>query len=481
MFITSEPLPISSSELKETFSRLSDKDKIAVAVSGGADSLALMHLIADWRQGYSISSQDHNDNNQSTLRQPRQGDTKQVLPDIHIMTVDHKLRPEAAEEALFVKQQAETLGLPHTILEWDGPKPQTGIQEKARLARYNLMVSYCQMHNIPTLLTAHHLNDQIETFFMRLQRGSGLAGLGAMLPVTQWQGVEIMRPLLDIPKERLIATLKHKNLTWCSDPNNKDPEFERVRIREKLQHVAELGFNFKAIGLSLKRLQRAHIALEDRINCLWPNVVQLSEAGSAFLQTKAFWDMPEEIALRILARCLDVVGRRDAPQKLSKLEAMYFDMKDTFVHKQQSAKWALAGCLIVLGEEFITFVREVRDMEKMTLRLDPGENIVWDQRFRICFTPQDLSFLNNTIWVKPLTHDGYLMLKNASNISSEGAKLLSNAFVREGLLSFWFGDTLLAVPHVGYINPNYPELRPDNFHVHLLTSEHQSMANGVRN
>ncbi len=210
--------PISSSEARAAFASLSRFPGLALAVSGGADSMALLHLMARWCA---------------------EGGAK---PDLTVLTVDHGLRAESREEAAMVARMAESLGLPHVILTWRRIEAQGGgLQERAREARYDLMAAYCHAHDIPALVTAHHLDDQAETFLMRLKRGSGLDGLAAIPEESTWSGVAVLRPLLDMPKARLAATLTAAGLGWAEDPSNSDQRFERARMRASGEALSKLG------------------------------------------------------------------------------------------------------------------------------------------------------------------------------------------------------------------------------------------------
>ena len=176
--------PLGASEAKELLASLARFSRVALAVSGGPDSLALMHLVARWR----------------SMRGAR--------PEVTVLTVDHGLRPSSRDEALMVAELARRLGLRHAILNWAGKEQApAGLQARARIARYDLMAAYCHANDIPALVTAHHLDDQAETFLMRLKRGSGLDGLAAIPERGSWGGIEVLRPLLDVPKARLVATL----------------------------------------------------------------------------------------------------------------------------------------------------------------------------------------------------------------------------------------------------------------------------------
>ena len=141
-----------------------------------------------------------------------------------------------------VARMAESLGLRHAILTWtQGASQSGGLQERAREARYDLMAAYCHAHDIPALVTAHHLDDQAETFLMRLKRGSGLDGLAAIPEESVWSGIAVLRPLLDMPKARLAATLVAAGLGWAEDPSNRDQRFERARMRADGEALAKLG------------------------------------------------------------------------------------------------------------------------------------------------------------------------------------------------------------------------------------------------
>ena len=172
------------------------------------------------------------------------------------MTVDHGLRPESAREARAVKRLAGKLGIRHRTLRWTGSKPTTALQEEARHVRYQLLAAAARGAGAPCVLTAHTLDDQAETVLLRMARGSGLSGLGAMvrqtlLPITglhttgatgkktaKKTAIVLVRPLLDLPKARLIATLAAMGISFVDDPSNRDPRFTRPRLRELMSALA---------------------------------------------------------------------------------------------------------------------------------------------------------------------------------------------------------------------------------------------------
>src|SRR5690606_2857459 len=188
---------------------------VAVAVSGGPDSLALTLLLAEWVH--------------------RRGGRLQAL------TVDHGLRPESAEEAASVGRTLMGRGISHRVLKWSGTRPQAGLQEAAREARYALLLDWCSRAGILHLFLAHHLEDQVETFLMRIARGSGRSGLAGMSAIVERRGVRLLRPCLGAERDRLRATLANSGLVPLQAPSNQAPRFTRVRVRARLPALAGAG------------------------------------------------------------------------------------------------------------------------------------------------------------------------------------------------------------------------------------------------
>jgi tRNA(Ile)-lysidine synthase len=206
---------VSDGEFARLMARLApfdDRRHLAVAVSGGPDSLALVLLAARWAK--------HNGHTVSAL------------------TVDHGLRPESAAEARQVADWLAGRELAHAVLRWRGAKPATAVQATARAARYRLLVGWCRRNRVADLLVGHQLEDQAETLLMRLARGTGLDGLAAMTPASRLDGVRLVRPLLAVPKARLRATLEAVDQPWIEDPSNLDPEFLRTRAGQALALLA---------------------------------------------------------------------------------------------------------------------------------------------------------------------------------------------------------------------------------------------------
>lgn len=213
--------------------------KIAVAVSGGADSLALALMAKEELAvfGYEIIA----------------------------LTVNHHLRPSSTREAAFVAEVMKVHGIEHHILEWTSEKPKTGIEEAARIARYQLLTDWCKQNGIKVLLTAHHQHDQAETFLMRLKRGSGLEGLCSMRAVCEKNGITVARPLLHTAPETMRQYLMARGIKWVEDESNIDTKYLRNRIRNFMPQLeAETGITPQELEQTTFRLQSAEDYIEQQ-------------------------------------------------------------------------------------------------------------------------------------------------------------------------------------------------------------------------
>src|SRR6266446_963469 len=276
--------PISAQHAKRLFADWKAAPAIVLAVSGGPDSIALMWLAARWRR--------------TLARGPR----------LIAVTVDHGLRAEAKREARDVKRLAQALDLPHRTMRWTGAKPKTGLPAAARAARYRLLARAARTSGATHILTGHTRDDQAETLLMRLLRGSGIAGLAAMARESERDGLWLARPLLDVPKSRLIATLGKAGIDFADDPTNRDTAFTRPRLRALLPTLAAEGGDARSLARLASRLARANAAVEiladgaERYLALMDGAVQASEptdgkpAASDF-DARMFAAMPEEIRL----------------------------------------------------------------------------------------------------------------------------------------------------------------------------------------
>jgi len=423
MTATAASNPIRPDELDGLFAALSRghaDDAVVLAVSGGSDSTALMVLFADWL---------------------RQGGRD---PAAHtVLTVDHGLRPDSAVEAAAVCRLAATLGFRQTTLVWEGVKPQTGLQAAARAVRYRLMGEYARANGIATLLTGHTLDDQAETLLMRLARGSGLDGLAGMAAPGRPGPLRIARPLLDTPKSRLRATLEARGIAWIEDPSNQSPAFERTRLRAAGTALAALGLTGEMLALSARRLQRARVALDCIADdfCAEPGAIHVDRCGVLCIDRQRLARAPEEIGLRVLARCIAAAGGSDEPVPLGKLESIVVG-----VHQcaDKAGSWTLARALVTAGPDGIQVEREPGRQPPPRLALSGGSRAVWDGRFAVAIE----AGIEGTLDVRALGAEGLADLRRL------GRPLKATPALRL-VPSFWQADTLLAAPAAGFwANPD---------------------------
>ncbi len=395
---------------------LSSHAAIVIAVSGGVDSVVLMHLAADVRRRHGLSV------------------------DVVIATVDHGLRPESSDEAAFVAACAQALDLDHVVCVWSGPKPATGLQAAARSARYDLLAKAAYDHACQVVVTAHTQDDQAETVLMRLARGSGVDGLSGMsdetTSLTGHGPIRVIRPLLGVAKSRLIATARERGLVWREDPSNSQADFERVRIREALSVLGDVGLSHAAIARSAQRLRSARDALTaETVRWLGdPDHLHLDALGYAKLDRALFFETSDEIRIRILEAVIRHVGGGDGPLSRATLEAIergFF--ADRFIKTYARVK-------IVATKKKLTFHREA-GRSPAVAPIEAGETITWDNRFRITRFATGTSADRAPWTVQNLGPDGLKTARERGCVRGDIA-----ADILRAVPAFWSGPTLVSAP-----------------------------------
>ena len=309
---------LSAAEVDALLAPLGRAKSLLIAVSGGPDSTALLLMAAEWAK--------------------RRGKTR-----IEAATVDHGLRPEGAEEAKAVAKLCGMLGLEHRTLPWKGAKPASRLQERAREARYRLLVDHAKAIGADALLTAHHADDQAETVLFRLLRGSGVAGLRGMDAITTRDGMLIARPLIGLKKSDLVAFAQARGVPFVDDPSNADPRFARTRLRALLTRLGEEGLDAQA----LDRLARRARETEEALAHLTAEVeTRLGSDGP--VDARALFAAPIAIVQRVLARRIAAAGGRDPSRiGLEKIETLAASLRDALSkHEPHSAN--LGGAVVRL-------------------------------------------------------------------------------------------------------------------------------------
>lgn len=293
----------------------------AVAVSGGGDSLALMHLLRNWAKN------------------------ARLAPPV-VLTVDHGLQSRSTAHARKVLRSARDLGLKAHLLTWNGVKPNADVEAEARRARYRLMGAWCRAHGIATLYVGHTRDDQAETFLLRLARGSGLDGLAAMravapYPEEDFEELRVVRPLIDLERKALREHLAALGHSWTEDPMNDDPRFGRVRIRGAMEGLTAAGLTAARIAEAAAHLGRAREAL-DAVTAAVLRRACRADGDGILVEPAAILSAPREVGLRALARLLMGVSGQSYRPRFERLERLF----DVIGAGQLGAGRTLHGCRI---------------------------------------------------------------------------------------------------------------------------------------
>lgn len=369
-------------------------DALGLAVSGGGDSMALMHLASLWTARHSCA--------------------------LHVATVDHGLRPEAREECTMVARRCARLGVPHDILPWawDG---RGNLQDRARQARLDLLRGWAQARNISYIAVGHTRDDQAETVLMRLKRGSGVDGLAAMAPARHDGGLTWLRPLLDLRRSALRDYLHGIGWDWAEDGSNADTTFDRVRIRQAID----------ALGLDVDRLAdtAAHMAAArqvlDHAAAQAARDIVTQDHGDLLIDRAGLAALPQDSRERLVAAALCWIGQSPYRPRLAALRAAL-----------ESARATLHGCLMVQTRDSLRICREWNAVADLSAPA-PGP---WDGRWQI-EGPSQTGLLT-----RPLGADGAAQTDRTGWLVRRDSVLASPAI--------WQGPRLIAAPLAGF-NPEF--------------------------
>ncbi|MDC0447965.1 tRNA lysidine(34) synthetase TilS [Candidatus Pelagibacter sp.] len=314
---------------KEFSSLLNPKESLAVAVSGGPDSLSLAFLAKCF----------------SLINKVK----------VIFLMVDHKLRRESSKEANSVCSILKKIDINCKVLNWHGKKPLKNIQSLAREKRYQLLVKECKKNNINNLLVGHHLDDMVENFIIRLTRGSGLKGLISFNKRTKYksENLEILRPLLNLNKKDLILITKKVFKFYIKDPSNKNEEFKRIRVRNLLQSLEKEGLDKNKLILTMNNLKDSDRSIkfyEDKN--MKKNVIFLKQKKTYILK-REFFDQAHEIIFRSLTKIMQKIGEKYYPVRGKNINEL-IDRID----RKSFSKITLGGCFIERVNETILISKE---------------------------------------------------------------------------------------------------------------------------
>jgi len=393
-----------------------DAPRIAVAVSGGGDSMALALLISEWLAGKG---------------------------EMVALTVDHGLRPESRAEAEAVQKTLEQRGIAHEILSWQGEKPATHIQERAREMRYRLLLGACKRKNFPVLALAHNAEDQMETFWMRLAHGSGLDGLSGMAPSRDIEGIRLIRPLLSFTRAELREVCKAAKMEWVEDPSNANEKFLRPKLRAFEEVLAGEGLTPQRLAMTAQKLSDARDALRFYTAEAREKYVRIDDAGYALLDRK-FAVTPADIQRRLIAQLLECVAHQEYPPGFETVEPLRLGMLQSFAGR------TAAGCEIAPEGNGFLFCREAAAAQPVK----PHDGMVWDGRFVVSEYPPSTNQGGESLALSLLGEAGVSALRKTTSPPPALEKLPGK--VRRVLPAFFQGENPVCVPHLNWTAPDAP-------------------------
>jgi tRNA(Ile)-lysidine synthase len=376
-----------------------DVARLGVAVSGGGDSMALLHLLGACAADHGVT--------------------------LEAATVDHGLRPEAAAEAALVAETCAGLGIRHETLQWQDWRGQGNLQAEARGARYRLLARWAMRRNLDAVALGHTMDDQAETFLMRLVREAGVDGLAAMDRRFRRDGATFWRPALMLERAELRGFLTRHGLAWREDPTNDDAAFDRVKARRALAALAPLGLDVHRLTGVAVNMAAARTALEQTTFETARRIAR-EQAGDVVIDRDGYLAAPWEIQRRLLASALVWVSGADYAPRRDALGAL-----DAAILRGRTH--TLAGCLLVVDKANLRIAREFNAVKDLVAEQDH----LWDARWRIEGPGAGLTIRALGEAVKDCPDWRNIGLPRASLMASP---------------SLWDGDRLVAAPVAGLAN-----------------------------
>lgn len=367
--------------------------RLGLAVSGGSDSMALMHLAHQWGGA-----------------------------ELFVATVDHGLRPGAAQETAQVATCAAQLGLPHVTLPWRDWDGRGNLQQSAREARQVLLADWARGAGLQAIALGHTRDDQAETLLMRLARGSGVDGLAGMAPMRDTDGLHWLRPLLTVSRQSLRDWLRSRDIAWCDDPSNDDPRFDRVRARQAL---AALGLDAARLAQTATRMAEAREVLDQAAQIAAARCGH-AEHGDIVFARPAFDALPADTRHRLLAEALCQISGQGYRPRMTALQTIFHHSSMT-----------LHGCQITRSATHWRITREARAVRTTVSQLPD----MWDKRWQI--RPPDNSLPDTGIEIRALGSDGLRQCTERADWRLPRSSLLASPAI-------WQHTRLIAAPLAGF-------------------------------
>lgn len=386
-------------------------EKVAVAVSGGPDSMALAFCL----QRYVGQAGATN---------------------LTALIVEHGLRPESAQEAQTVAERLSVMGIEAHILPWHHDGIDNRVHVRARAARYRLLLDACKARGIAKLFLAHHADDQAETILMRFAKGSGIDGLAGMEAVKEVEGVQLIRPFLSLPKVRLIATCEVQAIPFITDPSNEADKYARGRLRRMMPLLEQEGFTRERLLDLSERAHEAKDALDFYAQAFLRDHAEILTGGAVRIDLSALRGQPRAVTLRAVAWILSDIDRTAdyGPERKQLVPFV-----DWLLQEGESEARTLHGCLVQKGElcARAVFLREAAAIADRQ-PLEAGQTILWDGRWDIAYSGTETG-----LEVMPLGRQTH---ETVDGLAPRLRDLVPQGRIRAALPALWCGDQLAAIP-----------------------------------
>jgi tRNA(Ile)-lysidine synthase len=410
--IVNHPLYASVSEQLVAMLDKQPPKTLVVAVSGGADSMALTLLAHSWSQAHGWTCR--------------------------AVTVDHRLRKESTVESQQVAMWLEAYGISHTTLTWEGEKPTHNIQAAAREERYNLLSEYCHEQKAEYLLLAHHCGDQAETLLMRMLRGSGLRGLCGMASVSRRYDVTLFRPLLHIDKSVLTSFLQDMGQPWVEDPSNDKEDYDRVWIRKLLATHRDADVMSTRLSHTAQRLQTTWDYVSQQVTKEWRAHIHVSDMGYVSFSREWFVTAHPEVQYQCLSEAFRLVSGEVVAPRSDNVAIMLQALQ-----AEAPFRRTLHGCLLSARNREVFISKEphvVSGVVPVT-----GTSVQWD-RWQLQLSPSAVMRYQDAD-IRALGEDG------VQYIRTHAPELIKKTLPKAILYTIpaiWRLEKVVAVPHIGY-------------------------------
>lgn len=349
-------------QISDTFIKVFNKfneiknNTVIVGVSGGIDSMCLLLTLNEWS---------------------KKNNTKVIA-----ITVDHKLRLTSTEEANYVSQICHEFDIEHHILTWDAEKSFKNLEAKARDKRYELISKFCKENSVKYLITAHHMSDQAETFFIRLFRGSGIEGLSSMQEITNIFDITIIRPFLTLHKSFLKKFLIDNSIKWIEDESNQDEKFLRNKIRNFIDSFEDKETITERINFAINEINKCKENFLKIVNEAEKDILKF-EFDRCILFIDNIFKYDSNVILRLLAKALMNESGNIYKPRLEKLKKLFDEIVKFYFDRTLNLKYTFYGCVIEkVDDKMVVVYREYNSITD-DVYLEYKKEIIWDNRFKI--------------------------------------------------------------------------------------------------